>query len=80
MNTIPIYRKGAWVHYNVPGEGTAMWSQSIKLKVASLYATAISNGYSQETSTVLAECFANKELYGVRYTKDIETILQKFFV
>lgn len=80
MNTIPVFRKGAWISYKVPEDGTALWSQSLKLKVASLYATAIAKGYSQETSTVLAECFANKELYGVKYNSQIEETLNSFYV
>ena len=80
MNTIPVYRKGAWITYTLPQDGTALWSQSLKLKVASLYATAISKGYTQETSTVLAECFANSELYGVKYNAQMEETLQGLFV
>lgn len=80
MDTIPVFRKGVWISYAVPEDGTALWSQGLKLKVASIYATAISKGYSQETSTVLAECFANKELYGVKYNSQIETLLEGFLV
>jgi hypothetical protein len=80
MNTIPVFRKGAWISYTVPEVNQNLWSQSLKLKTASLYATAITHGYSQETSTLFAECFANKELYGVKYNSQIETALQAFFV
>jgi hypothetical protein len=80
MNTIPVFRKGQWISYSVPEDGTALWSQSLKLKVASVYATLISNGYSQETSTVVAECFANKELYDVKYTSQIEATLRRLIV
>lgn len=80
MNTIPVYRKGTWISYTVPEDGTALWSQSLKLKTASLYATAISKGFSHETSIVLAECYANKELYGVTYNSNIEETLKSFFV
>lgn len=80
MNTIPVFRKGQWIHYEVPETGTALWSQSVKLKTASLYATAISKGYSKDTSSALAECFANKELYGVIYSSNIESILKDMLV
>jgi hypothetical protein len=80
MNRIPVFRKGAWIHYDIPESGTALWSQSLKLKVASVYASAIANGYSNETSTVLAECFANKELYGVKYSPQLEAPLQRLLV
>lgn len=80
MNTIPVYRKGDWISYTVPEDGTALWSQSLKLKVASVYATLLSLGYAKETSTVLAECFANKELYGVKYSNQIEATLKGLFL
>lgn len=80
MNTIPVFRKGHWISYRVPEDGTALWSQSLKLKVASVYATLISNGFSQETSTILAECFANKELYDVKYSSQIEATLRRLIV
>jgi hypothetical protein len=80
MITSPVFRKGQWISYSVPEDGTALWSQSLKLKVASVYATLISNGYSQETSTVVAECFANKELYDVKYTSQIEATLRRLIV
>ena len=80
MNTIPVFRKGAWVSYMIPEDGTSLWSQSLKLKVASVYATLISIGYSNETSTIIAESFANKELYGVKYSSNIETILMKVLI
>jgi hypothetical protein len=80
MNRIPVFRKGTWIHYDVPEADTSLWSQSLKLKAASVYATLISMGYSKETSTVVAECFANKELYGVKYSSQIETTLQRVFI
>lgn len=80
MNRIPVFRKGIWIHYDVPQSGTALWSQSLKLKAASVYATARTKGYSNEKSVVLAECFVNKELYGVSYNSTIEQCLQEFQV
>jgi hypothetical protein len=80
MNTIPVFRKGVWISYTVPETNQSVWSQSLKLKTASLYATAMTHGHSKETSTIFAECFANKELYGVKYNSQIETTLQTFFL
>lgn len=80
MNRIPVFRKGSWIHYDVPESGTALWSQSVKLQVASVYATAITKGYSKEKSTVLAESFAHKALYGVTYNSTIEQCLQEMLV
>jgi hypothetical protein len=80
MNRIPIFRKGVWIHYEVPEAGTALWSQSLKHQVASVYASCITKGYSKEKSTVLAECFANKEIYGVTYNTSIEQCLKELLV
>jgi hypothetical protein len=80
MNTIPVFRKGLWILYTVPEANQHTWSQSLKLQTASLYATAITRGYSQETSTIFAECFANKELYGVTYNTTIEKQLESFLI
>lgn len=78
MVTIPVFRNGQWISYAVP-EGTVLWSNSLKLKTASVYGTLISMGYSTETSSVIAECFANKELYGVTYSSQIEATLQRVY-
>ncbi len=80
MNRIPVFRKGTWIHYEVPEAGTALWSQSLKLQVASLYASAVAKGFSKEKSSVLAECYANKEVYGVTYNQSIENCLKELFV
>jgi len=78
--SIPVFRNGGWIHYDVPETGTSIWTKSLQLKAASVYATAITKGFSKERSYVLSECFINKELYGVTYSKEIEQILQTFLV
>jgi hypothetical protein len=75
--SIPVYRNGAWIHYELPESGIALWSQSLKLQAASVYATARIQGHSPDTSSVLAECFVNKGLYGVTYNPMIEGHLEK---
>ena len=80
MNTILVFRKGIWISYKVPHASATIWSQSLKLQAASIYATAISQGHSHETSTVFAECFVNKELFGVTYNPKIESALEGFLV
>lgn len=77
---LPVFRKGTWIQYEVPSTGVEMWSQGLKLQVASVYASFISKGVSKEKSSVFAECYANKQLYGVTYNKDIETALQSILV
>lgn len=77
---LPVFRKGIWIHYEVPSTGVDIWSPSLKLQVAAVYASFISKGVSKEKSSVFAECYANKQLYGVTYNKDIETTLQSILV
>ena len=78
--SIPVFRNGTWVQFDVPDAGTSIWSKSLTLQAASLYASAITKGHSKEKSLVLAECYGNKQLYGVTYSKQIETELQNLFV
>lgn len=76
---IPVFRSGKWIVYEAPTD-IPLWSKSLKLQVASVYASFLSKGFSKEKSSVLAECYANKQLYGVTYSKEIETQLQSLFV
>jgi hypothetical protein len=78
--SIPVYRNGTWIHYEIPDTGTSIWSSNLKLKAASFYATAITKGFSKERSLVLTECCINKLLYGVTYSKQIEEELLRFHV
>ncbi len=78
--SIPVYRNGSWIHYEIPETGTSIWSSRLKLKAASLYATAITKGFSKERSLVLTECCINKLLYGVTYSKQIEQEIQSLHV
>lgn len=75
-----MYRKGKWIHYEVPESGIALWSPALKLQAASVYATAITKGFSKETSGILAEVFVNKQLYGVAYKESLETALHSLFI
>jgi hypothetical protein len=78
--SIPVYRNGTWIHYEIPETGTSIWSTSMKLKAASFYASALTKGFSKERSVVLTECCINKLLYGVTYSKQIEQELQSLLV
>ena len=78
--SIPVYRNGTWIQYDVPVTGTSLWTKRIQLKAASFYASAVTKGFPKDRSLVLTECFINKELYGVVYTKEIENTLQSLFV
>jgi hypothetical protein len=76
---IPVFRNGKWISVPLPSTASP-WSQRQKLQAASLYATAVSNGLSPHHAGVLAECFVNKDLYGVTYDKTIEERLKTFRV
>lgn len=80
VGSIPVFRNGTWIQYELPKVGLEMWSQHLKLQVASLYASSIIKGYSEEKSSVLAECYANKQLYKVQYAKDLEETLKGLLV
>ena len=78
--SIPVFRNGTWIHYEIPETGTSIWTNSLKLKAASFYASAITKGFSKQKSLVLTECCINKLLYGVTYTKQIEQEIQSLHV
>ena len=78
--SIPVFRNGTWIHYEIPETGTSIWTNSLKLKAASVYATAITKGFSKQKSLVLTECCINKLLYGVTYTKQIEEEIKNLMV
>jgi hypothetical protein len=78
--SLPVFRQGKWIQYDVPETGTSIWTTRQKLQAASVYATAICKGFSPEKSLVLAECFMNKQLYRVTYSKQLERELQSLFV
>jgi hypothetical protein len=77
---VSVYRNGTWIHYDVSETATSIWTESLKLRVASVYATAITKGISKQRSIVLAECYANKVLYGVTYTSQIEEELKLLLI
>lgn len=78
--SLSVFREGKWIQYDVPETGTSIWTTQQKLQAASVYATAITKGFSKERSLVLSECYMNKQLYGVTYAKQIEQELQSLLV
>ncbi len=78
--SIPVFRNGRWIEYELPKAGLEMWSNALKLQVASLYASCIIKGYSEEKSSVLAECYANKQLYKVQYPTNLEDSLKSLLL
>jgi hypothetical protein len=61
--SIPVFRKGSWIHYPIPPAVDSVWSQQHLLVAASFYATALSQGYPPSESASLAECYVNKQVY-----------------
>ena len=78
MNTsIQVFRKGSWVLYPLPSFVDPLWNQAHLYRAASLYATALSRGFSVKESAVLAECFVHKEVYPeLQYSRQIERKLE----
>ncbi len=78
---IPVFRNGVWIHYLVPADMERYWTQRLKLQAASVYATAMTKGYSKEESSTFAEAWVNKQLYeGLTYGTQIETALKSFLL
>lgn len=77
---IPVFSKGQWITYTPPSSGTQLWTPRLTLQVASVYAAFVSKGISTEKSSVLAECYANKQLYGVQYNVQTEEFLKSILV
>lgn len=76
MPTVPVFRQGAWIHYPLPSTVNALWSQEHIFKAASLYATALSQGYSPDESAMLAEAYVNKLIFtGIQYNRSLESRL-----
>lgn len=76
--SIPVFSKGAWVQYPLPVQTDSLWSKQHFFRAASFYATALSKGYTPKESSVLAECFVNKEVYpDLQYSSQIERKLQQ---
>lgn len=75
---VPVFRKGVWIQYPLPTATDTLWSKQHFFRAASFYATALSQGYSPKESSVLAECFINKEVYpDLCYSSQIERKLQQ---
>ncbi len=78
---IPVYRDGKWISFSVSDDMKRYWSQANMFQAASVYATAITKGYSPSQSEVYAEAWVNKQLYeGLSYDTKLEAVLKSFLV
>lgn len=79
---LSVFRNGAWIQYpimyvqehrDIPG-----WQKRHDFQAASVYATALSKGYSPLESNAFAEIYVFKEIYeGITYDKKKEAQLEK---
>jgi hypothetical protein len=78
---IPVFRNGSWISYTVPSDVENLWSKSLQLQAASVYATAISKGLEPSQSAILAEIYVNKQLYAdIQYPSQLEDRLKSLYV
>ena len=76
--TIPVFRKGKWIHYTRPLYTDALWNESHAFQAASFYATALSQGFPSDESGWLAEVFVQKQIFPETvYSKTIEMKLKR---
>lgn len=76
--SLPVFRKGVWIQYPLPSFVDPLWSQANLFQAASLYATALSKGFSSAESASLAECFIHKQVYtDLQYSNHIERKLER---
>lgn len=76
--SVPVFRKGTWIHYTIPVSMNPLWSESHIFQAASFYATALSQGEKPSDSSIYAEAYINKHIYpGIQYNKALEIKLQQ---
>ena len=79
---LQVFRGGAWIQYPVLYTQThgeiAGWQKKHEFQAASLYATALSKGYSPLESNAFAEMYVFKQIHeGIKYDKKKEAQLQE---
>ena len=78
MKSIPVFRHGQWITYNLPSPIDPFWNKTHCFEAASFYATALVQGYSPSESDALAQAFIMKKVYtGLGYPESIESKLKK---
>jgi hypothetical protein len=78
---LQVFRSGAWIQYPLIYSQThgdiAGWNKKYEFQAASLYATALSKGYSPLESNAFAEMYVFKQIHeGIKYDKKKETQLK----
>jgi hypothetical protein len=77
---IKVFRSGVWIQYPILNDHVQIpgWKPKHDFQAASLYATALSKGYSPLESNAFAEMYVFKQIYeGIAYDKKKEAQLEK---
>ena len=79
---LQVFRSGAWIQYPLMYSQThseiAGWNKKHEFQAASVYATALSKGYSPLESNAFAEMYVFKQIYeGIKYDTKKEAQLKE---
>jgi hypothetical protein len=78
---LQVFRSGTWIQYPILNTNShaelAGWQKKHEFQAASLYATALSKGYSPLESNAFAEMYVFKQIHeGITYDKKREAQLK----
>ena len=78
---LQVFRGGAWIQYPIMYSQThgefAGWQKKHEFQASSLYATALSRGYTPLESNAFAEMYVFKQIHeGIKYDKKKEAQLK----
>ena len=75
-----VFRNGKWVEYKKEDEEYSNWTTTQKWEYVGAYGTAISKGYNEEKSKILAEMYIFKQKFSnLLYSSDLEIEYKKLF-
>lgn len=79
---LQVFRSGVWIQYPMiytqSHKELSGWQKKHEFQAASIYATALSKGYSPLESNAFAEMYVFKEIYeGIKYDTKREAQLKE---
>lgn len=75
MEPVLMFRSGRWISYQ-PNENVRI-SNEMHLRAAAVYATAVSQGETENDALIIAETLIFKELYeGIKFIPALENKLK----
>lgn len=75
-----VFRKGKWIRYRPNVVEDPFLTEEMKWTLTSAYATAISQGFSEEKATILAEMHMFKKKFSdLLYSAELEAEYRKLF-